>query len=150
MPFIYGRYFGVELIKERVQRGVDAEVPVGLIQSAIGGSQIEAWMSNDTLTTCTEESLAGGAVPGNSGRLFYGMVAPFANYSVRGHLWYQGMFYGRPLCSTVSRYMSVCPCVRFPRTHPYAPSPALSHSHSHALTHTPHARTPMHTHPRGE
>ena len=148
MPFIYGRYFGVELIKERVQRGVDAEVPVGLIQSAIGGSQIEAWMSNDTLTTCTEESLAGGAVPGNSGRLFYGMVAPFANYSVRGHLWYQGMFYGRPLCSMVSRY--VCLSVRpSPR---YAPVRTLTRPFTFSLTH-PHShtsRTLTHTHPRGE
>ena len=85
-------------------------------------------------------------MPGNSGRLFYGMVAPFANYSVRGHLWYQGMFYGRPLCSMVSRY--VCMSVRpspGTGTHPYAPSPALSHSHSHTLTYTP-SPTPPHSH----
>jgi hypothetical protein len=52
-------------------------------------SQIESWMDNTTLTTCSEESLSGGAVPQNSGALYYGMVAPFANYSVRGWLWYQ-------------------------------------------------------------
>jgi hypothetical protein len=83
-------YFGVELIAAREAEGIDADVPVGLIQSAIGGSQIESWMDNHTLTTCTDESLAGGAIPANSGRLYYGMVAPFANYSVRGWLWYQG------------------------------------------------------------
>ena len=44
-------YFGVELIAARVARGVDGDVPVGLIQSAIGGSQIESWMDNRTLAT---------------------------------------------------------------------------------------------------
>ena len=57
------RYFGAELIKAREAKGVDADVPVGLIQSAIGGSQIESWMDNETLTVCKNESLSGGAVP---------------------------------------------------------------------------------------
>ena len=56
----------------------------------LSGSQIEAWMSNETLTLCTDESLSGGAVPQDYGRLFYGMVAPFANYSLAGWVWYQG------------------------------------------------------------
>jgi len=65
-------------------------VPIGVIQSAIGGSQIEAWISNVTLQQCSNESLHGGSIPDNSGALFYGMVAPFANYSSRGFIWYQG------------------------------------------------------------
>ena len=36
-------YFGAELILAR-RGGPDATVPVGLIQSARGGSQIESWM----------------------------------------------------------------------------------------------------------
>ena len=83
-------YFGAELIAAREAAGVDGDVPVGLLQAARGGSQIEAWMPNETLKLCAEESLSGGAVPGDYGALFYGMVAPFANYSVRGWLWYQG------------------------------------------------------------
>jgi sialate O-acetylesterase len=83
-------YFGAELIDARAAAGVDADVPVGLIQSAIGGSQIESWMANDTRAHCRETSEAGGAVPENAGRLYYGMTAPFANYSVAGWLWYQG------------------------------------------------------------
>lgn len=83
-------YFGVELINARKAMGMDADVPVGLIQSAIGGSQIESWMDNETLTICKNESLTGGAVPEDSGRLHYGMVAPFVNYSVVGWVWYQG------------------------------------------------------------
>jgi sialate O-acetylesterase len=82
-------YFGAELIDARAAQGLEA-VPVGLIQSAIGGSQIEAWMSNETLASCKSLSLTGGAVPEDRGRLYYGMVAPFANYSVAGWVWYQG------------------------------------------------------------
>ena len=69
-------YFGVELIAAREAKGLTAEaaVPVGLIQSAIGGSQIESWMSNETLLECRNESLSGGAVPQDSGALYYGMV----------------------------------------------------------------------------
>ena len=76
-------------------------MPIGLIQSAIGGSQIEAWMSaysrehikshllhlilglsstsmgvgNETLSKCKDQSLTGGAVPECAGRLYYGMVS---------------------------------------------------------------------------
>ena len=60
-------YFGAELISAREELGVDADVPVGLIQSAIGGSQIESWMDNETLSLCANESLSGGAIPNDSG-----------------------------------------------------------------------------------
>jgi hypothetical protein len=84
-------YFGAEIINAMAAQGLD-DVPIGLIQSAIGGSQIESWMSNETLLTCKNQSLSGGAVPQDQGRLYYGMAAPFANYSVRGWLWYQGIY----------------------------------------------------------
>ena len=63
-------------------------IPIGLIQSAIGGSQIEAWAPDDA-PSCANESLnANGQAP--PGRLFASMVAPFTNYSLEGFLWYQG------------------------------------------------------------
>jgi hypothetical protein len=80
-------YFGVELAAMRERLDTDVDVPIGLIQSAIGGSQIESWMDNTTLTKCANESLTGGAIPQDSGALYYGMVAPFQNYSVAGWLW---------------------------------------------------------------
>jgi hypothetical protein len=58
-------------------------VPIGLIQSAVGGTQIEAWMSNETKAKCKNTS----ATPG---LLYYGMVAPFVNMTVKGWIWYQG------------------------------------------------------------
>jgi hypothetical protein len=53
-------YFGVELIDARAAEGLEA-VPIGLIQSAIGGSQIESWMDNETLSICKNQSLTGAA-----------------------------------------------------------------------------------------
>ena len=48
--------------------------PLGLIQSSIGGSMIEAWMPDSALDSCKNESLAGrGQAPPS--RLFNGMIA---------------------------------------------------------------------------
>ena len=57
-------------------------------QSAIGGSQIEAWTPNTGLGKCRNESLnANGQAP--PARFFNGMVAPFVNFSLAGFVWYQ-------------------------------------------------------------
>jgi sialate O-acetylesterase len=60
-------YFGLKLHKE-------LGVPVGLIDSAHGGTAIEGW----TL----------GAK--NSGGLYNGMIAPLMPFAIRGVTWYQG------------------------------------------------------------
>ena len=63
--------------------------PIGLIESAVGGSKIEAWMPDAALGECGDEDLQGtGQSP--PGRLFNGQVAPFVNMSLTGWLWYQG------------------------------------------------------------
>ncbi len=52
-------------------------IPVGLIQSAVGGTPIEPW-------TPQEKS-------GNSGgRLYNAMIAPLTPMTIRGAIWYQG------------------------------------------------------------
>ena len=92
-----------------------AAVPIGLIESAFGGTCIESWLSaEDQLAcsniTCTSGGKCGGgkctpytkdnmqacaAVPpahngaGANAELFNGMVLPFVNMSVKGYLWYQ-------------------------------------------------------------
>jgi sialate O-acetylesterase len=60
-------YFGLRLHEE-------LKVPVGLINSSVGGSAIEPW----TVTRKT------------SGRLYNGMIAPLTPLPVRGVVWYQG------------------------------------------------------------
>ena len=70
-------YFAVGLIDQ------GHTLPIGLIQSAIGGSQIEAWMDDEALGVCSEQQLnANGQAPPS--RLFKGMIAPFVNMSIGG------------------------------------------------------------------
>ena len=64
-------------------------------------------MDNQTRTLCKNQSLTGGAVPQDNGRLYYGMTAPFVNYSVAGWLWYQVRFLSPPGVSPLG-----CVCVR--------------------------------------
>jgi hypothetical protein len=96
-------YFGLELV-DALGEGAP---PIGLIQSAVGGSTIEAWQSNETLASCTERmvphaGLGGGKPPfpfeqHQPAVLYYGYVAPFVNMSVGGFVWYQGVPSFHPL-----------------------------------------------------
>jgi len=60
--FFFGRKLHEEL-----------NVPIGLINSSVGGTPIEAWTG-----------------PRNSGVLYNGMIAPLVPYAIRGAIWYQG------------------------------------------------------------
>ena len=87
-------YFGAELVDARRRVGLDAQVSIGLIQSAIGGTMIEEWMSDGARAKCTGLEWQGKGrskqTDENGGGLFRGMIAPFLNYSVAGWVWYQG------------------------------------------------------------
>jgi sialate O-acetylesterase len=102
-------YFGVGLVDEAAAAAAaavagggrgggggddDAAVPIGLVQSAVGGTQIEAWLDNRTLAGCANTSgyninASTGANDGYglTSKYWYGMVAPFVNMSVAGWLW---------------------------------------------------------------
>jgi len=70
-------------------------VPVGIIHSSFGGTRIEAWLPPEAFA---DPQLAGlekqkfpAWVPGvQPTELFASMVRPYAPYSLRGFLWYQG------------------------------------------------------------
>ncbi len=101
-------YFG-EALTDRM-RDEGGVVPVGLIESAFGGTMIESWLDAETQLVCSNitctslqpaaynrsSKAACLAAPGPSksagpnGFLWHGMVAPFVNMTVRGWLWYQG------------------------------------------------------------
>ncbi len=66
----------------------DKAAPLGLVQTAVGGSQIEAWTSNETLAECSYISPT-LAVRHNAS-LYNGLVCPFVNVTLAGYLWYQG------------------------------------------------------------
>lgn len=70
-------------------------VPIGIIESAWGGTGIEAWIPKDSLITYDNI-----VVPTNLAKepnqrkkptqIFNGMIHPFQDFSIKGFLWYQG------------------------------------------------------------
>jgi sialate O-acetylesterase len=84
-------YFGREL-KKRLN------VPVGLLNSSIGGTMAQEWTSRDALLGnaglrhLAEEPQpdSGGPYKGKPCGLYNGMIAPLVPYAVRGVIWYQG------------------------------------------------------------
>ena len=47
--------------------------PIGLIQSAIGGTQIEVWSPNATTAECQNKTAGGPTAGPPKGALYYGM-----------------------------------------------------------------------------
>jgi sialate O-acetylesterase len=57
----------------RVQQ--DALVPIGIVATAVGGSNIDSWLNQEPYTT---------------GKNYSELVAPLVGYGIRGVIWYQG------------------------------------------------------------
>eukprot|EP01047_Picozoa_sp_COSAG01_P121790 COSAG01_NODE_50597_length_362_cov_0.593156_1_plen_120_part_11 len=70
--------------------GRAAFVPIGLVESAWGGTMIEAWTPNATLNASCTNSVGGpvATAPQGNGGLYNGMIAPFLNMTIKGALWY--------------------------------------------------------------
>ena len=91
----YGPFFGfsaacTEFARNLIETLGDDAPPIGLIQTAVGGTTIEAWSPNTTTALCQNKTVGGPTAGRNDGRLYYGMIAPFVNTTVAGFLWYQG------------------------------------------------------------
>lgn len=69
-----GYYFGRDLQKE-------LKVPVGLIQSAWGGTPAEHWTSADVLKKINMRGTS---------QLYNGMIKPVQPFQIAGAIWYQG------------------------------------------------------------
>ena len=82
-------FFGRKLHKE-------LNVPVGLINSSVGGTAIELWTPKAKATPpapkrpLSRRELRARRGRGGSGGLYNGMIAPLAPYAIRGAIWYQG------------------------------------------------------------
>lgn len=74
-------YFGCKINR-------DLNIPVGLIQSSVGGTQVERWIPKKD----TDPSLE---YLSSIGDLYDNMIHPFTNFAVRGFIWYQGESNGR-------------------------------------------------------
>lgn len=88
-------YFGKELYDDP-----NINIPIGLIQSAFGGSAAQAWTRQDVLAADAElnsKYLAPYLLnPGSytdeykASNLYNGMLAPIIPFGIRGATWYQG------------------------------------------------------------
>ncbi|MBN2295926.1 MAG: sialate O-acetylesterase [Pirellulales bacterium] len=91
-----GYFFGQELLKE-------LKVPIGLLQTSVGGTPAEAWTSRKALESkpilrpilkVWDAKVAKSADEKNNKRrpanLYNAMVAPLIPYAIRGAIWYQG------------------------------------------------------------
>jgi len=80
-------YFG-----EQLQEILD--VPVGLIHTSWGGSSVQAWMSNEVMSTFETVNLEDVDIKKRTNRiptaLFNSMINPLIPYAIKGALWYQG------------------------------------------------------------
>jgi hypothetical protein len=83
------RYFA-EVLTQRLTEAAaqDPSItvpPIGLISTAIGGSMIEEWMPNSTLSQCKNLSMAA-----HDETLYDSKVRPYLKMSIKAWLWYQG------------------------------------------------------------
>lgn len=70
-------------------------VPIGLIQSEVGGTMIESWMSAESLMAFPEVRIPVSidtvkAPHKEPTTLFNGKIAPLLNYGIKGFIWFQG------------------------------------------------------------
>ncbi|QEC52397.1 sialate O-acetylesterase [Anseongella ginsenosidimutans] len=70
-------------------------VPVGVIQTAWGGTPIEAWTDKESLSAVPGIEIPFPSDSVEAGRLvstclYNGMIAPIAGFGIKGFLWYQG------------------------------------------------------------
>ncbi len=69
------------------------KVPVGIIQSAYGGTDIEAWMDVKSLSGFNDFKIPADthkSTKNDPGVLFNAMINPIVGYSIKGTIWYQG------------------------------------------------------------
>jgi sialate O-acetylesterase len=77
--FYYGRYLQQQL-----------NVPVGIMCSAIGGTEIERWLDPESIAA--DPLIAKDTA---AGLLYNKWITPLAGYAIRGAIWYQGEYNAR-------------------------------------------------------
>ncbi|AUC21502.1 hypothetical protein BTO15_05010 [Polaribacter sejongensis] len=74
-----GYFYGKQLVD-------NLKIPVGLIQSAWGGTKVEPWTPIEGVEKAALEN--GGQK--RFSNLYNGMISPIINYKIKGAIWYQG------------------------------------------------------------
>lgn len=75
-------YFFAKEIQEKLG------IPVGMISSAIPGSAIEPWISENAFAQ--EDYFKNQKVNNDPGKFYPTMIEPLTQFKIRGFLWYQG------------------------------------------------------------
>jgi len=76
-------YFGVRLSRY-------LKVPVGLMNSAVGGTTAEVWASPASLRAAPQLKNVCKHLGKDTGAFFNGVIAPISKFAIRGVLFYQG------------------------------------------------------------
>ena len=76
-------FFGEQLYDE-------LEVPIGLIQTAWGGTIVEAWSPPEVIQECGVEDEGSNDSNNHNNYLWNAMIHPLLRMSIKGAIWYQG------------------------------------------------------------
>ncbi|UOE51163.1 sialate O-acetylesterase [Mucilaginibacter sp. SMC90] len=68
----------------------DLKVPVGIISSAVSGSRIEPWVSQECFDAIPYFKANNIKIDGDPGKFYAKMIEPVAPFALKGFLWYQG------------------------------------------------------------
>lgn len=100
------------------------KVPIGIIQSAFGGTVIEAWMDKKSFAGVTDFSIPADTVKMIKNEpfvLFNAMINPIVGFNIKGALWYQGEnnrfnagTYDKKMEAMVKEWRALWGCGEFP------------------------------------
>eukprot|EP01043_Picozoa_sp_COSAG02_P062419 COSAG02_NODE_8607_length_2507_cov_2.730066_1_plen_606_part_10 len=77
-----------EMARQLVDRRLTKSSPVGLVWTAVGGTPVQLWMPHESFAAPGCDQTPNTTLKDSS--LFNSIIAPLANYSHRGVVWYQG------------------------------------------------------------
>ena len=78
-----GYYFGAMLTQA-------LDIPIGLISCNWSGSFVEDWIDSALLEKYPDQKVFGAEFTKAFTQMFYGMLEPTSNYTIKGMIWYQG------------------------------------------------------------
>jgi len=81
-----GYYFASELLQDPTL----AKVPIGVIDSSVGGTMCEAWIPQTALAGCDPAILHDSMFGIKPAMLYNAMIAPLGHSPIKGVIWYQG------------------------------------------------------------
>ncbi|WP_129714714.1 sialate O-acetylesterase [Pedobacter sp. SYP-B3415] len=99
-------------------------VPVGIVSSAFGGTDIEAWMNREALSPFSDYKIPADTAKifkNHPGVLYNAMINPIAGFRIKGVIWYQGEnnrvnpeTYDRKMAAMVALWRKAWNCGEWP------------------------------------